>query len=56
MLLWGLSKVVTVTSILRTSVTFAALECLVTALLNEGAVEGVSFIPKQPETPPSSRG
>jgi hypothetical protein len=30
--------------------TFAALESLVTALLNEGAVEGVSFIPKRPET------
>jgi hypothetical protein len=29
--------------------TFAALESLVTALLNEGAVEGVSFFPKQPE-------
>jgi hypothetical protein len=35
--------------------TFTALEYLVTALLNEGAVEGVSFFPKQSETPPSSR-
>jgi hypothetical protein len=35
--------------------TFAALECLVTALLNEGAVEGVSFFTKQPATSPSGR-
>jgi len=31
--------------------TFAALESLVTALLNEGAVEGVNFSPKEPERP-----
>jgi len=36
--------------------TFAALECLVTALLNEGAMEGVSFIPKQPESPLGNQG
>jgi hypothetical protein len=35
--------------------TFAALESLVTALLNEGAVEGVSFFPKQPEDPTKQR-
>jgi hypothetical protein len=35
--------------------TFSALEYLVTALLNEGAADGVSFIPKQPETPLGNR-
>jgi hypothetical protein len=30
--------------------TFAALESLVTALLNEGTVEGASFFQKKPET------
>lgn len=29
--------------------TFAALEALATALLNEGVVEGISFFPKQPD-------
>ena len=35
--------------------TFAALECLVTALLNEGAAEGLRFVPKKPEAPPATR-